>query len=259
VPLAVNLLTVVGNRFLSVYNLDGPPELQVVASNPYSHAKGHFALHFPPSPAVCTLIRRIGPVTVSLGEQTQMRPQRRVEVTQMRREDVERLYDKHGPALVAYACAVLGRWTAAEDIVQQVFLKLLRRGSGIPTAVPLSAPQAVLNDPRAYLYRAVRNTALNARRAISREVELDPDANWFIAPAGAQADALTLQSALSELPEEQREIVVMRIWGGLTLEEAAAVLEISPNTAASRYRYGLEKLRQRLRPEKVREHAAGKR
>jgi RNA polymerase sigma-70 factor (ECF subfamily) len=53
-----------------------------------------------------------------------------------------------------------------------------------------------------------------------------------------------LQSALRTLPGEQREVVVLRIWGQLTYEEAAAVIGISPNTAASRYRYGIEKLRE---------------
>ena len=163
----------------------------------------------------------------------------------MHRESVERLYDQHGPALLAYACAVLRHRAAAEDVLQQVFLNLLK-GSSLP------------ENSQAYLYRAVRNAALNARRSVSREVELNPEDPWFTAPAGTQADALALQSALTELPVEQREIVVMRIWGGLTLEEAAAALEISPNTAASRYRYALEKLRQRLQPQKVVEYATRK-
>jgi RNA polymerase sigma-70 factor, ECF subfamily len=164
----------------------------------------------------------------------------------MRREDVERLYEQHGPALLAFACAVLGHRAAAEDVVQQVFLKLLRGDAAVP------------DDPRAYLYRAVRNASLNARRLTSREVALDPDCAWFLAPTGAPEEALALQAALEQLPDEQREIIVMKLWGGLTLEEAATVLEISPNTAASRYRYGLEKLRLRLQPVNVRVHATRK-
>jgi RNA polymerase sigma-70 factor (ECF subfamily) len=53
---------------------------------------------------------------------------------------------------------------------------------------------------------------------------------------------------LTELPDEQREITILRVWGQMTLEEAAAVLDISPNTAASRYRYALSKLKERLKP-----------
>ena len=54
--------------------------------------------------------------------------------------------------------------------------------------------------------------------------------------------------ALGELPEEQRAVVHLKLWAGLTFEEIAAALEIPPNTAASRYRYGLDKLRAQLRP-----------
>ena len=60
--------------------------------------------------------------------------------------------------------------------------------------------------------------------------------------------SLTLQSALAELPDEQREIMILRVWGQMTFEEAAATLDISPNTAASRYRYALAKLKERFQP-----------
>src|SRR5439155_12214786 len=57
-----------------------------------------------------------------------------------------------------------------------------------------------------------------------------------------------LSAALAELPTEQRAIVHLKLWEGLTFEQIADLLGISPNTAASRYRYGLDKLRDRLRP-----------
>jgi RNA polymerase sigma-70 factor (ECF subfamily) len=66
---------------------------------------------------------------------------------------------------------------------------------------------------------------------------------------GDREAALSLQAALLELPEEQREAVMMRIWSGMTLEEIAVATGVSLNTAASRYRYALEKLRERLKPE----------
>jgi len=53
--------------------------------------------------------------------------------------------------------------------------------------------------------------------------------------------------ALGELPPEQRAVVHLKLWEGLTFEEIARVLDLSPNTAASRYRYGIDKLRARLR------------
>ena len=57
-----------------------------------------------------------------------------------------------------------------------------------------------------------------------------------------------MANALAELPPDQRVIVHLKLWEGLTFDAIAETLEISPNTAASRYRYGLDKLRDRLRP-----------
>jgi len=62
------------------------------------------------------------------------------------------------------------------------------------------------------------------------------------------AYAEALSAALGELPPDQRAVVHLKLWEGMTLESIGQTLEISPNTAASRYRYGLEKLRLLLRP-----------
>ncbi|MBU6410606.1 MAG: sigma-70 family RNA polymerase sigma factor, partial [Verrucomicrobia bacterium] len=78
-----------------------------------------------------------------------------------------------------------------------------------------------------------------AERATLFAPAIDPDEQTFRAE---------LAAALSELPQEQRAVLHLKLWDGLTFEEIAAALEISANTAASRYRYGLDKLRDRLRP-----------
>ena len=161
-------------------------------------------------------------------------------------EDVRRLYDQHGAALVAYARGFVPDAAAAEDVVHQVFLRLL------------SAELTIPDVPVAYVYRAVRNTALNARRSSLRLAELDPQSSVFRHRGGNQEAALALERALAELPEEQREVVVMRVWGGLTLEEIAATSGAPLNTVASRYRYALEKLREKLRPHKQDENGAMK-
>lgn len=149
----------------------------------------------------------------------------------LRYEDVQDLYREHGPALLAYAAALLGDRSAAEDVLQQVFLKLLRGHAKLP------------EDPRPYLFRAVRNTALNLHRVRARNAPLD-EQRWLIHPAEAVEAGLALETALQQLPAEQREVVVMHVWGTLTLDEIAKLLELSPNTVASRYRYGLNKLRE---------------
>jgi RNA polymerase sigma-70 factor (ECF subfamily) len=161
-------------------------------------------------------------------------------------EDVRRLYDQHGPALVAYARGFVPDAAAAEDVVHQVFLRLL------------SADLAMPGVPVAYVYRAVRNAALNARRSSLRLKELDPQSSVFRHRGGNQEAALALERALAELPEEQREVVVMRVWSGLTLEEIAAAAGAPLNTISSRYRYALEKLRDKLRPYKRDENGAVK-
>jgi RNA polymerase sigma-70 factor (ECF subfamily) len=149
------------------------------------------------------------------------------------RNEVRELYELHGRALLAYACAFLHDPAEAEDVLHQVFLQLLRDGG-----TRIESP--------GYLFRAVRNRVLNHLRGRSREVTLDdaPDGNaqWLESPSNSTETALALQSALRTLPEEQREVIVLRVWGQLTFEEVAAVVGVSPNTAASRYRYGLAKL-----------------
>jgi RNA polymerase sigma-70 factor (ECF subfamily) len=153
-----------------------------------------------------------------------------------RREEVERLYREYGAGLLAYGCAITVDRAAAEDVLQQLFLKLLREDVELPEMA------------RPYLYRAMRNAALNSRRRVVREIELDAESSWFVAPPAQMEEALTLQVELQVLPEEQREAVVLHIWGQLTLQEVADVTGVALNTAASRYRYGLGKLRERMRP-----------
>lgn len=145
---------------------------------------------------------------------------------------------------MAYACTFLPDMAKAEDIVHGVFVKILK-GHVAP------------ETPAAYLYRAVRNEALNARRNGWRETQLEECDGCFTHRYGNQEAALALQKALSELPEEQREVVIMRIWGGMTLEEVAEETRVSLNTVASRYRYALEKLRDRLKPHQERTQEEG--
>jgi RNA polymerase sigma-70 factor (ECF subfamily) len=112
----------------------------------------------------------------------------------------------------------------------------------------LRGETTVPDTPLAYLYRAVRNTALNARRSSARHVAADDRGRWFAHRGGNREAELALAQALAELPDEQREVVIMRIWSGMTLEEAAAATGAGLHTVASRYRYALEKLRQHMQP-----------
>ena len=152
------------------------------------------------------------------------------------RDEIGRLYRQHGRGLIAYACAFVRGFEAAEDIVHQVFVRLLRG------AVKIEGP------PAPYLYRAVRNAALNDRRNHSRDVEFDEA--WLEGPPGMEGTALMIESALRALPAEQREVITLRIWGQMTFEEIAVTIGVPRQTADSRYRYGLLKLREEFRPVK---------
>jgi RNA polymerase sigma-70 factor (ECF subfamily) len=150
-------------------------------------------------------------------------------------EEVQSLYHQHGPGLLLYACSLLGRKHASEDVLQQVFMKLLEQNT-IP------------EDPKPYLFRAVHNVALNSIRSESKQVDLADIEPWFEAPQHDHAARVTLTTELKRIPEEQRQVLVLHIWGGLSFDAIANMLAISANTAASRYRYALQKLRAAMQP-----------
>jgi len=154
----------------------------------------------------------------------------------LRADEVQPLYQQHGPGLLLYARSLLGRKHAAEDVLQQVFMKLLEQ-------------HAIPEEPRPYLFRAVHNVALNMIRGESKQIELADIEPWFEAPAQDHAARVTLTIELMRIPEEQRQVIVLHLWGGLSFEEIASMLAISANTVASRYRYALQKLRAAMQPE----------
>jgi RNA polymerase sigma-70 factor (ECF subfamily) len=147
--------------------------------------------------------------------------------------EIERLYQQYGAALVLFGTTMLGERSIAQDAVHQVFLRLIETGSLDCVA-----------DPKAYLFVSVRNQLLNESKIRRRNVSLDPDVTWFVPPKGDYAAEENLRRALAHLNLDQREAVVLHIWGELTFLQIGNVLGISANTAASRYRYGIERLRE---------------
>jgi RNA polymerase sigma-70 factor (ECF subfamily) len=104
-----------------------------------------------------------------------------------------------------------------------------------------------VSNPVPYVYRAVRNTALNFQRQESRTIQLEDEAAWFEPIRLMSEVALAVQEALYTLPSQQREVVVLHLWSEMTFCEIASLIGIPSDTAASRYRYALSKLRESLR------------
>lgn len=154
-------------------------------------------------------------------------------------------YRELAPKLLLFARQWCADLADAEDVVQTAFVKFWRRQ---PDAQREHYP---------LLYAAVRSTALDhirgserrARREANPAVEvLREDTAFFDGAVEQREDAALLGAALRELPPAQREVVVLRIWGGLTFAEIAATLDESINTVAARHRYALAALRRVLEP-----------
>jgi RNA polymerase sigma-70 factor (ECF subfamily) len=155
-----------------------------------------------------------------------------------------RLYDSHAQALFAFLLNFTRDETATKDLLQDVFVKLAKQ----------PALLVGVREERAFLIRLAHNLAVDSiRRRGARERNLErlgAETASLFAPAADPDEGgfrAALTAALDELPADQRAVVHLKLWEGLTFEAIAETLDLSPNTAASRYRYGLDKLRERLR------------
>jgi RNA polymerase sigma-70 factor (ECF subfamily) len=159
--------------------------------------------------------------------------------------DLERLYDEHASALFAFLLNFTRHEADTRDLMQELFSKLARQPALLHG----------VRDERAFLLRLSHHAAIDAmRRRGTRHKHLEQlaaDNIEAFAPSAdpdEQAFRQALCAALGELPPEQRAVVHLKLWEGLTFEAIAEALDLPPNTAASRYRYGIDKLRLRLRP-----------
>ena len=151
-------------------------------------------------------------------------------------------YAQLAPKLLLFARQWVASPADAEDVVQTAFVKFWRHQ---PDAGPAHYP---------LLYSAVRTSALDLIRADSRRgrreqvIASDPDEPIFDSTIEQNENSQLINAALQHLPESQREVLVLRIWGDLTFSEIATTLGDSINTVASRYRYALDGLRRILKP-----------
>jgi RNA polymerase sigma-70 factor (ECF subfamily) len=151
-------------------------------------------------------------------------------------------FHRYGPKLLLCARQWAVSMADAEDVVQEAFIRFWRHQRGLSS------------EPLALLLTSVRRSGLDiARRRIRREVReassmaegSGPDPLFKLLAEGDDR-RIAIESALGRLSPEQREVLVLKIWGELTFAQIAGQLGIPPNTAASRYRYALAALRREL-------------
>ncbi len=150
---------------------------------------------------------------------------------------LEPLYERQAPGLILYGRALGLSHSESEDVLQETFLKLM--------ALPEKPRQ-----PDFYCLRAFRNRALTHKRGFWRRLARELESSrWFERSPDETPQERAAMKALAKLPPPQREVIVLKFWRRLTFEQIGELLSISPNTAAGRYRYGIDKLRIQLRHE----------
>ena len=159
--------------------------------------------------------------------------------------ELERLYDAHAPGLYHYVMGFTHNEADTRDVLQEVFIKLAR----------LRGREAAWQNERAFVYRLAHNFSvdwLRRRRVKEQTLERCAREAAGLVDGGSDPDgrefAAQLEAAFAELPDEQRSVAQLRLREGLAFEEISAIQGIPLNTAASRYRYAIDKLRTLLRP-----------
>ncbi len=148
---------------------------------------------------------------------------------------ISRLLDEHAARLELYAI----QWTGSpEDIVQEAFIKLASQSE---------MPEKPVN----WLYRVVRNGAISWSRKHLRQRKHESNIyyqtkNWFEENQDSQLDANSVSDALIKIPENEREVIIAHIWGGLTFEQIAEIIGATSSTAHRYYHSGLKSLKQLL-------------
>ena len=155
--------------------------------------------------------------------------------------NLEELYGHHGEDLYRYLVFKLGSAEDAEDILQECFSRFAR----------YDLRWRLVRNPQAFVFRVARNEANRflkrklGRREGERMIASGASRAFALAFAAPdEPDLALLLTRVEKLPGEQKEAIFLKVFDGLTFKEIASVCGVSANTAASRYRYGIEKLRE---------------
>jgi RNA polymerase sigma factor (sigma-70 family) len=152
-------------------------------------------------------------------------------VTRITAVELEQLVDELGSSLVLFA----RQWCSCpDDALQEALIELAKKDP---------APRS----PKAWLFRVVRNKAMNLarsdrRRARHESARAEADA-WFDSDADSQLDAESTSQWIEQLPDILRQIVVARIWGELTFEQIAEVVDRPTATVFRLFREAIDTMR----------------
>ena len=153
---------------------------------------------------------------------------------------VELMWDRYAKDLLTFLQALLCSKHDAEDVLQTVFVRIVRKRHRLAKARCLDA----------YVYQIARNEAYSciSKRKRDKNTQKLPETWLKVTESNRESSELAeqLQAALAQLPQQQREVIVMKIYRKKTFLEISGLLGLSRNTVASRYRYGIEKLRNLL-------------
>ena len=151
--------------------------------------------------------------------------------------DWRRWLEDLAPKLLLFARQQARSEADAQDLVQEAVVEAVRRQQdGQP-------------PPPAMVFATIRRRAIDLARSEDRRAERELAAaepisvSWFDTSVEDRERNQLIQDAMSRLPEMYREVVTLKVWGGLTFAEIADTLGVPADTAASRYRYGLIELR----------------
>ena len=149
------------------------------------------------------------------------------------------LYDRYGESLLRYLTGRVGA-TDARDVLQNVFTRLFRYHKKLARAENLAA----------YIFLTARNESIRFQKSLARQnAKTQPldQAQTVVDPASSASsleDKETVAILLAQLDETSREVVQLKIFSGLTFKEVAKIIGVPEQTAASKYRRAIEKLRQ---------------
>jgi len=152
---------------------------------------------------------------------------------------IEEILNSMGDKLYNYLTIKLSSPLDAEDVLQEVFYRLVR----------YRVRFRFIRNPSAYVFRVARNEAIRFLKKGTRNPERyhsEEELAKVIQDNLTGLDNIALNraaKALAQIPEDQREVIILRFFEELTFKEIASVCGVSLNTAASRYRYGMQKLR----------------